>query len=659
MRTVKWLPLVLVLAATSAACGSRHVSSPADVRIVFTQRPPELPFDPEDARLRASQAQLAELLGHPLVFDIDAALLPQWRGSFRYLLVEAIENVARDVRHVKEREPEAFSAQLSKLQRIECRYVATRPSRRSELTPDGSTLRVLTTADDGDLVPRGLVLGHVRRAYETAQKERFGKESAQSVGKSERAAYFDDLTHRYDKGQGSLAESVRADAIRSAIDLDGQTGSGELRTKIRHWLANDAADFFSSAYIHRGAEVKAYGPSSRFRGAERAFATWVDTTQKALPEDDRLALLKHLYPRPFTQDREPGRFTVSFAYPGMHRDAILFDVIDEWIADGHRQPDGRSRSGRPISATPLPVPKELHEWVVCPRPKSFEGPRILGPHCDDTLYDRAQEDPGVAARLSSTLISKKDAILTETVFANLAQSKRVEFAIAQWHRLEDARDDGDARIAAQVMAELAEQEAPELLVAEARARVRSQDRGAGLYLLAVVDRYAKTKVDWASFGKTYGPIRDVDFTQFLATGPHAVTLVPVIWPALETGVKKAAPLVAVYDAFRKAPETARYDMQDPWKAWRTIHGDFCRDGLMNEITVLRGYYTSRQTGDPENGHIYADFLEETSPAKCRYDHEHHVRGKRMDAGYEQLKKKAADEERRRSSDVADPFTRRK
>ena len=643
-----WQPLVLAVILGSAACGAPQSSDPTSVRIVFTQRPPELPFDPEDARLRASQAQLAALLGHALVFDIDAALLPQWQGSFRYLLVESIENVARDARHLKEREPEAFATELSKLRRIECRYVATRPSGRSELTPDGTILRVFTTADDRDLVPQGLVLEHMAHAFDVAQRQRFGGATARTVGKDDRAAYFADLTSRYDKGDGSLAESVRADAIRSAIDLDGQT-TGPLRVKVRHWLANDAAEFFSRAYVQRGAEVKSYASTSRFRGAERAFASWVDATQKALPEDDRLALLHALYPRPFTQNGEPGRSYVSFAFPGTNRDGILFDVVDEWIADGHRMPDGGGNV-RPKSSAPKPKP--LHEYVLCPRPKSSEGNRSLGPHCDDTLYARAVEEPAVAARLASTLVSKKDALLTETVFANLTQKPRVEFAIALWHRLEDARDDADARVAADVMTELAEQGNSELLVAEARARVRGQQRGSGIYLLAVVDRYAHDKVDWPTFGKTYGPIRDGDYRDFLRAGPHAVALVPVIWPALDTTVKKAEPLVAQYDAFLKAPETRRYEMQDPWKAWRTIHGDFCRDGLTNEVALLRRWYESHKTSDPENAHIYVDFLDETSPATCKYDHDHHERGKRMDLQdpWQQQKKKAADDQRRRDSD---------
>ncbi len=656
MRLVKWLSLALAIPLL--ACSAPQANAPSSVRIVFTQRPPELPFDPQDARLRGAQAQLAELLGHGIVFDIDAALLPQWQGSFRGLLTDSIENVARDARDLKEREPAAFDAELSKLQRIECRYVATRPSRRSELTPDGTILRVFSTADDRDLVPRGLVAQHVARAFGLAQQQKFGNASARSVRSDERDDYFRDLTSRRDKRDDNLAESVRAAAITSAIELDALSRE-PLRSKIRHWLASDGAAFFSSAYGHRGAEVKTYGKASRFRSAERAFAGWVDSAQKALPEGDRLTLLKHLYPRPFTQDREPGRSYVSFAFPGMDRDGILFDVLDEWIADGHRMPDGGGnvRNQRATAAKP----KALHEYVLCPRPKSSEGERSMGPHCDDTLYARAAEEPAVAARLASTLLAKKDALLTETVFANLTQRPRIELAIALWRKLDDARDEAGARVASAVMLELAEQGDSGLLAAEARARLRGPARGSGLYLLAVVDRYARDKVDWASFSTTYGPIRDLDYRDFLRAGPHAVALVPRIWPALDSSVKQAEPLLGVYDAFLQSPETRRYDMQDPWKAWRTIHASFCRDGLMNEVAVLRRWYETQKLSDPQHARIYVDFLDETSPTKCRYDYEHEQRRKRMDVRnpwqktrepkkQNELDRKAADDQRRRNSD---------
>ncbi|RYG76426.1 hypothetical protein EON77_10440, partial [bacterium] len=401
---MKRLIVVLALALVACAPAPQH----ADVRIVFTQTPPELPFDPEDARLRAAQTQLAELVGHPLVFDIDTALLPQWRGSFRHLLVSAIENAARDVRALKERQPAAFEKQLKKLVRIEVRYVASQSSRDSALSADGSTLQITRTADDSVLVPAGLVASHVERAYDAAQRRKLGAESARTVADADLDAFFRDLTHRYDRKGVPLAESVQADAISSAIELEGRA-AGALRTTIRQWLAGSGARFLAQAYVHRGAEVEAMRPGSRFRTAELDFARWVEATQKVLPAKERLALVETLYPRGFTQNRERGRSFLTFAFPGLNRDAILFDVIDEWVAAGHPMP--RYGRGDRIAAN-TPPPNPLHEYVLCPRPKSPEGQRSLVPHCDDTLYLRALEEPAVATRLTQTLLDKKDALLT-------------------------------------------------------------------------------------------------------------------------------------------------------------------------------------------------------------------------------------------------------
>lgn len=623
--------LVFLFALATAACAS-STPEPA-VRVVFTQTPPELAFDPTDLRLRAAQAQLAELLGRPLDVDVDAALLPQWRGSFQHVLVAAIESVARDVRRLREEQRAAADAQLAKLTRVQCRYAATARSPRSELSADGATLTVYSTADAHDLLPRGVVFDHVARAYAAQKRGEYAKATPSSVPNGELDAYFADLSSRYDPGEKTPAESVRADAISRIIELEGRS-RGTLRDSIRHFLAEGASSFFVGAYLHQAAAVRSYPAGSRFRRAERDFAGWVNRTQKALAPEDRLTLVRALYPRPFTQNKEPGRSFVTFAFPGVERDDILFDVLDGWTLAGHPMPSYGAPRGVNQTSAPHPKPTPLQEWVVCPRPKSPEGPRSLVPHCEDTLYQRAHEEPNVASRLLHVLTQKRDAVLTETVFANLAQSAHTELAISLWNRLGDARDDASWKVASAVLAEeMAATGGNALLVAEARKlyRTRERDRGTALYLLALSDRYAQQKIDWRAFPRSESPIRAADLSAFMQAGPHSVALLPTLWPALEANVKRADLILPAYDAFMTAEETRRYDMQDPWRALRSVHGALCRDGRFADVASIRSYYENRIRVDPEHARIYRDFIGETEPKICREDYEHERRGQRLEA----------------------------
>ena len=67
-----------------------------------------LPFDPRSERLHAASEQLTAIAGHPIGFEFDSALLPEYRESFEDALISAIENTARDLRELKERERAAF-----------------------------------------------------------------------------------------------------------------------------------------------------------------------------------------------------------------------------------------------------------------------------------------------------------------------------------------------------------------------------------------------------------------------------------------------------------------------------------------------------------------------------------------------------------------------
>lgn len=608
------------LALALSACASQQQSG---VMVVFTQTPPELPFDPHDAQLRSVQKQLAELTGHGLVLDVDAALLPEWSRDFRAGLIAALENLAKDVRALERDAPGAFASQLPKLERIECRYSAAPVPSRVTLSDDGKVLTVRAQRSDGALVPRGALFSQLRQAHERAQGERFANSQPGQIGSADRAAYFAHLKRQAYREEPNLAEGSLANGVLGALALRGQADAS-FAAEVDGWLAGDAAESFVRAYLHHAAEIRGMPAGTSFRRAEAGFARWANQYASTLPKTAQLRLLKSAYPRPFSQDRRPGTHFVPFAFPGWERDVLLFQIVEDWSKRGH--------------------PSEpLSEFVVCPRPRDARGHHSLVPRCDRSLYDRAEEEPRVAARLSSVVQRSKDPVLTESVFVNLAEHAPIELTLAQWRALLEAGALDEWRRAGEVLNDVLASQRPTLLIEESKRlyRERPNERGLLLYMLASTDRGQTGVVDWSAFAQHYGEVGASEVSALLAVGPNAVAALPIVWDALAPEAKRADLFLKGYDAFLSAPEVREFDFQNPWKAVRAVHASLCRDGKLVEVASLRSYYQARARIAPDQARVLGDFVQETDPKRCKEEHEHQVRSDKMDRASAQKKTQRA------------------
>src|SRR5262249_9048741 len=79
----------------------------------------------ESPIVKKADAQSTALLQHPIVFYLDAALVPKWEASLEALSARAIDTVAKKLASMKEREPAMFAWMAPNLRRIEWDYSAT------------------------------------------------------------------------------------------------------------------------------------------------------------------------------------------------------------------------------------------------------------------------------------------------------------------------------------------------------------------------------------------------------------------------------------------------------------------------------------------------------------------------------------------------------
>ena len=215
-----FLPLVLLAWLSLCACGpSGGAKGPGGaelglVIVVILPTPEKLPFDPQDARLRAASAELGRIVGHPITFAIEAGLAAEWRSGFAAQLIDAVETVARDLTALRERSPVAFAHGAPLLEKISCRYRAVATKAEGSLDAKARTIDVVEPAHGGALVPRGLVFGVLLDDYEAFASARYLTMAPADVPPPERRAYFDLVTGSHaTKGDAEPLFDKRSAAI--------------------------------------------------------------------------------------------------------------------------------------------------------------------------------------------------------------------------------------------------------------------------------------------------------------------------------------------------------------------------------------------------------------------------------------------------------------
>src|SRR5258708_29879047 len=191
------LRATLLLALAVAACVPGRPTSVvvhSSVSVVILPSPDALPFDPADARLAAATEQLAAIARHPVVFEFDVALLPDWRSSFQQVLIESVESVARDLDVLAREEPRVLAHGAPLLERVVSRYDAIAASEPVGKLDPAARVLTLTGPASFSGVERGYVQAALEDEYARWVAERWATARPQEIAAADRDAYFEFLT---------------------------------------------------------------------------------------------------------------------------------------------------------------------------------------------------------------------------------------------------------------------------------------------------------------------------------------------------------------------------------------------------------------------------------------------------------------------------------
>lgn len=611
MRSIALAALVFSVLACANSAPARVVVQ-SRVSIVVLPSPDELPFDPQDARLAEASAQLSALAGHPLVFEFDVALLPDWRADFQQMLIESIESVARDLDRLAHEEPRVFSHGAPLIERIVSRYdvqVVHRPE--GKLDPAARVLLLTGPATHWG-IERGYVVAALEDEYARWADERWGSARARDVAPSDRPAYFEFLTDSrvraaWTKRHGRQGEGAPrepdVDAVLGAVEVSSVLGTSapQLARDVRAWLLHQV-QALADAYNGEEDRVIALPPSSPWHRAEAAWVAWANAQLGTMTDEEKLVLVGSVFVRTRGSD---GVFRASAtAFPGFDRFAFGLSVADSW-----------ARAGHPRGGAQPEAQRALIDTIVCPRTLGPGGAESMSSRCDYVWYRDAIDTTATTKRLTDALLARKDRDLVQTAFSAVAGmpsgGDKLALLLSLLHALDG--DDLAWTEAFRVIAdELAEGGDPARWIDEAR-RVwgpHPSRRGALLYALAQVDRYGDNdKVGWSRFAETFGaPLGAADLAAYLDQGPRAWSLARVVWPALSRGWSRAAVIVPRLDAYLADPRARRYDVQDPGHAIRGIAAKLCDEGNLADMAQMGAAFRSRAASYP--GATYASIFED-------------------------------------------------
>jgi hypothetical protein len=625
------LALLLVI----AACHGETLSSnePSRARAVYHQTvliaivPPasDLPFDPRSARLVQATNELADVAGHPIQFEFDAALLPEWRSSFEDELIRSIENVTKDLTRLKKQSPRILARATGILDRIACHYQATAREAESKFDSVSRTLTIHEPPRVSSLVQQGLVADAIQEEFEAYLSHLYRGKMPDEVPRAEHAAYFEYLTLTR-PGYGNLSERAASneqahlpEVDRLAADPHAETilriarlgellgGSSEpLSMAVREWLAGQAA-YFEHTYETRGELLARIAQGCAWRRGEAAWVRWLNQNVAALSDELKVNLARVILPsRGRCRAGDPCADQPA-SFPGFDRIAFGLAVAEQWSKDGHpREGEGKRF--------------ELEDEVLCPHVLGEDGRRTRNRGCSAAFYQIAMASDATRARLVQELARRDDPLLVDEVFANSDQVPSLR-VVATWRGLEPHIRQWQA--AARVIIEhlLPEREHADAIVAEANRLWRDapDKRGTALVVLTSTTRgldrhYADPR--WADFEKRYGEaVSQKVFAAYLDHGALAMKLVPMIWPALGKGYSRADSIVAHLDRFMADPGVQRGQDGEPNKTLRAIAGRMCDDNATQELTRLHAWIEQRSRSHTAESSALSTILADT--ARCK------------------------------------------
>lgn len=590
-----------------AGCGSSDpgtTGSIKDVTVVLKGNRSPLPFNPRGSRITAVSREITELVGHPIVLELDTALSPELVASLEESVLASFETIARELVRMRADDPELF-ARAKTIARVVCTYDAVIRDAEGKVGADGAVAFVRSPPDRFPLLERGLLTSAVYFSHIAELDARWGAADPTKLTAGEREPW---LTYMLQTrpGAGFLWVAARAKKGRSWEQLRAEhlerilsfASVAPADPRARKFLASNAAYVTP---LKRSTDER-LDPGT----ARRVFDTyegWLVRTAPSFDDVERQDLLR-------------GAFDEGSACRGNDcpKEALFtrFDLVgfaltiyDDWVREGAR-------------LDPLPGPRgDVFKQVLGPTAHRGEAETEI--HFGKSrFFERALREEAQRKRLAAAILQRRDKRLLELALLNLGyQNGASGVAFAELLA-------GDAEMLRHALFVLFHDHNRNDSVKDALEEVapgwwRDRPERRGFTLLVFARKYDHLHVhygdnQWTRFVAEYGgPIpRDV-LAAYLKEGPRAIEMAPKLWPAL------AKPGRDELIAESLSVLVAR-DSQDRTSRTRAMLGllrtRLCEEKNAGGLAVMRAAIDRAATAHPDQKPALANALEDFQLARC-------------------------------------------
>ncbi|MBX3220454.1 MAG: hypothetical protein KF795_08050 [Labilithrix sp.] len=605
---------ILALAGLVAACGgpsaegrdgAESAEAPRgairDVVVVLKGSSEPLPFDPRGGRLTIVTQEIARLVGHGIVLELDAALSPELQASLEETVLASFETIARELVLLQKEDPEMF-AKARGIERVVCVYDAVAKHSEGALEESGKVLVVRAPPDRFPLLERWIVTQAVYDAHVGDLDARWGEADPTRLAPREQAPYFAYMTttrpgagylwiaaRAKRAGDSSRREDLRAEHVGRIISLSGAVPSNTpLARKVRRFLL-DSAPFVGGL----GARTDA---SAVERRVVESYGAWLTRSVTSFDDEETLLLERA------TLEKRVGS---EVGFPSFDRFAFGMSIYDRWAKDGAR-----------VELPPGPR-GELYKSVVCPTTRRGEAETEIRYGCSG-FFALALGDDALRSRLADTIAQRRDAKLLETSLLNLGYGQ----GAAALALVESLKDDALFRHGVGVLFhDLARRDDVKSALEGAAPRWwRDAPGRRGLTLLVMARQWEHLHVhygdnQWTRFVAEFGGRvpRDV-FAAYLAEGPRAVEMAPKLWPALSKGGERDDLLAKSLPVLLDRDRDARTSRARP--AFVLLRARLCEEKNGAGLATVRAALERWRSAHPDDGAAVSNALADFTLARC-------------------------------------------
>jgi len=593
--------VTLLLLSAAASCGGANAEGGSFLggRVVILSEKSHGNFDDTSPRVRKADADITKLLGHPISFYFDAALVPRWSDGFEVLSIAAIEVAADALSKLRERAPDVFAWSAPLLKRIEWDYSATNEYTKYDFDAKTGILRIVLTPRNENADSEEAIRFSLGRAYAAVAGSQFASPNPTSMSPADRAKYVDYLLgfgygqEKQKKPPSKDEEDIDPVQARVTMQIiaayDAYKSDPALELKLRHALIEQARHYSYVRHAHAD-KLQASPPDSDARRGEQAYVGWLNANLFAFPEGERL----RIYDEMAFADRDDK----ERAFPGLDVIGIWQRTLTMWLSAGHPNEAKRDED------------RDRQRW--------FETVLGRGPDERDSIGCRSENRVAYMMLAKDNATRDKmfaaafvDEASTKLMMAALLGLKDPSHALAFWRA--SMKNDASFRAVTRIMAGYAgrcshENEIFDSLPAMWKDNTQPARRG---FLLTVVRDFGSHRDD---FPRWFGPLTREEWEAYLDAEPEPFREMHYQWPLLGKGYAHGAPVVARLD--RWLTEDVRKNESYWPETMDTLARDLCSESAIDDLKKLNAWLEQRANQHPSELRQMQNALEHSRPGGC-------------------------------------------